>query len=416
MGKQLVELIGNKDIHHFLDEAKLNLATPVQEKGIPLFLKGGSLKVLAQTGTGKTLAYALPLIQKIKFLESSGNMPAKGSPRAIILSPTRELGQQIYTVLKSVSHHAKLRIRFLTSGKSGSKNSNLKEQGIDIVVGSPKRIQTSLERGELSAECLKYLILDESDQLLDNTFKNELEKIVSKLELEYVNVALYSATEMPYNGKICDDIFKNVEFSNLNLSDVHQVKSTLETFNIYLGQKEKEKMLKLFIKDQGTKGIVFVNKKEEVQKLIDLLDENDFGKKFFYIHGDMKKTERADSLKLFRSSKKSVLICTDIMARGLDIDKLDWVLNYDLPFEAVFYLHRSGRVGRSGNRGVVYNFVTGKDENLIARINEAIKNQSAIRISPIKNQKAQAKASKKSSAKSKPDKKKFKKTPRYKRK
>jgi superfamily II DNA/RNA helicase len=422
------------EISAFLKESSITKPTEVQQKAIPPFLKGEHLSVLAQTGSGKTLTYTLPIFHQLKSNDDDIPMDDQfGAPRAIILTPTRELNQQIFKVCKSVAHTAKLRIRQLVGGDKGKRSRRLQEEAFDILVCSPARLLSALERKEVLPKLLEILVLDEADQLLDMGFTRDLKKIISFIhkvnKAPLRQVALFSATWPAQYENFVEDVFHGLSFKEVICQGGVQLKRNIETFNIYLPQREKNKILEEFIaKEAKGTGLIFVNKKDDVLKLAQSLRSQFPKKNIIELHGNQKPSERKAAMDNFLKDK-GLMVASDIAARGLDVDNLAWVLNYDLPFEAVYYIHRCGRTGRAGRLGRVYNFVTSADIKLMGRINEAILSQSSLALKPLEAPKGSSmakKTQKKSTVKgeskkkvAKKTKKKSavrKKTPRYKKK
>lgn len=417
------------DINVFLKESKLKKPTEVQEKSIPHFLKNENLSVLAQTGTGKTLAYVLPLFQKLKLNDEDIPHDSQiGAPRGIVITPTRELNTQVFKVLKSVAHNCKLRIRDLVGGDKGKRSRRISEEAYDILVTSPGRLSSALERGEVKVDLLETLIFDEADQLLDMGFSKEVKKIVNfinkKLKGDGPQVALYSATWPAQYQNFLSMTFEGVPFKEVVCQGGVQLKRNIETYNIYLGVNEKKRMLSEFLNLEGKgTGVVFFNRKEDVLKQAEDIKKEFPSRKIHTLHGGLSLNERKQAFKVFRE-KGGILLASDIAARGLDIEELKWVLNFDLPFEAVYYVHRCGRTGRAGKLGKVYNFVTPSDSKLMVRINEAILSQSSLALKTLEPVKKKAPAKGRGTAKKaapsakKKHKKKVarKRTPRYKKK
>ena len=371
------------EIENFLEEASLKTPTEVQSKSITPLIKGESLSVLAQTGSGKTLAYALPLFHRLKLTDEEIDMDEQfGAPRAIIVTPTRELNQQVFKILKSIAHHAKLRVRTLVGGDKGKRSRQMNDAAFDILVTSPGRLLSALERKEVSPKLLELMVFDEADQLLDMGFSKEVKSIQEQIltinNAPIPQVALFSATWPAQYQNFVSEVFANNKFKEVICQGGVQLKRNIETFNIYLGVKEKHPLLEEFLKIQakGT-GVIFVNRKEDAVTVASFVKETFKKKKVFELHGDQKPNERKEAMSNFREDG-GILVATDIAARGIDITDLSWVLNYDLPFEAVYYVHRCGRTGRAGRQGKVYNFVTSADLNLMGRINEAILSQSSL--------------------------------------
>ncbi len=392
------ELLKNADLIKFIEDQGFKSPTPVQVKGIPLLANGESISLLGKTGTGKTLSYALPIVQSIKENEDRNAEPILGAPKAVIILPTKELTSQVYQVFKDISHFAKLRVRQLLGGEKGQKSRDLGTSAMDILITGPGRLAQMLEKKELSLSEVKYFILDEADTLLDMGFFKDIQKLWGYCEWDGCTVGLISATMPNDFDKFKEEVFSKVDFKMLEVGG-NSIKQDIETFNIDLGQKEKNQMTELFIDKQANgSGMIFCNRKETTTELYEFLKGKYPSKRFFILNGEMEAKDRNASMKKFRD-KGGIMVCTDIAARGIDIPSLNWVLNYDLPFEAVFYIHRSGRVGRGGRKGNVYNFVTSRDLNLIGRINESIKEQSLLKLTTI-NTKMQRELTKKKVARS----------------
>jgi superfamily II DNA/RNA helicase len=376
------DLLAHDELKAYIKEQGFAHPTPVQTKGIPVLAKKQSLSLLGKTGTGKTLSYALPIVQNVKNDEQSGIETKPGHPKAVIILPTKELTSQVFQVFKDISHFSKLRVRKLLGGEKGQKSRELSSQNFEILVTGPGRLAAMVEKKEISLADTRYIILDEADTLLDMGFFKEIKKLWGFCEWEGTTVGLISATMPNDFDRFKDEVFETIDFKMLEVGG-HALKQEIETFNIDLNFKEKNKMTKLFLEKQPAgSGMIFCNRKETTDEVFKFLKEEFPSKRFYILHGEMDAKERATSFKKFKE-KGGVMVCTDIAARGIDIPALGWVLNYDLPFEAVFYIHRSGRVGRGGRKGSVFNFVTSRDFNLIARINTSIKEQSLLKLTTI---------------------------------
>jgi len=402
----LAELYSRPEIKSYLEEKQLKKATPVQAKVAPAF-REHNLNVMAPTGSGKTLSFALPLMETLKDLEDQRGATVQiCAPRAIVLTPTRELGRQVYQVIKGIAHQAKCRVRFLAQGEGVKKEAQLVKETFDLLVCSPGRLAMMLKKGSFSLEQLEYMILDEADQILDMGFEKDLKSIYSYFpEERKTKVHLFTATHpVDYLERI-KSVFQERQFQVMQLDQVHELSPKVETYNIYLGPKEKNAMLETFIeKEAKGSGIVFINDKNVAKEVEKEIREKLPKKTFHLLHGEMTPQERRRSHEAF-TKKGGILLATDIAARGIDLPELAWVLNYDLPREPVYYIHRSGRVGRLGKVGHVYNFVTSSDVQLIDKINQAIQSQSALKLGrlkapgqskPAKSKKLSGKAPKKS--------------------
>ncbi len=372
-----------QDIEKFLKEAEIKKPTEVQGKVIPEFFKGENVSVLAQTGSGKTLSYALPIFQLLKINDEEIPQELQiGSPRAIVLTPTRELNQQVNKVFKSIAHHAKLRIRTLTGGDKGVISRRIADEAYDILVCSPSRLKSALERGEVKSSLLEILVFDEADQLLDMGFTKDIVRIHELIKKEYrespVQMGLFSATWPAQYKNFMAEVFPEYQFKEIVCQGGVQLKRNIDTYNIPLGIKDKPIMLESFLEQEGKgTGVIFINRKEEALKVFNQLVQKFPKRRMNLLHGALTQKERRDAFNEFRE-KGGILVATDIAARGLDVKGLAWVLNYDLPFEAVYYVHRCGRTGREGKLGKVFNFVTNADIKLMSRINEAILSQSSL--------------------------------------
>lgn len=405
------KILSHPSVLAFLKEHKMKNPTSIQSQVIPDFIKGKSVNVVAKTGSGKTLAFALPVCELLK--EDEANFPvadkktAFGKPRAVILAPTRELGLQLHKVFKSISHHAKMRIRLLAGGEGAKTNHLLARDNIDVLIATPGRLSNALKKKELNLKETKYIIMDEADQLLDMGFRKDLVNIYGSTDASLVHVGLFSATHSDELAEFCKTVFADVDFQLYNAEDKNKLTQSVRTFNIYVTDKEKNQMTEAFLKNQAKgRGIIFVNKHETVDALTLELAPKFPKMKFHSLHGEMEAKDRKKNYDRFLK-EGGILISTDITARGMHIDDLVWVMNYDLPFEAVYYIHRCGRVGRMNAEGFAYNLVTPKDVNIISRINEAIKNQTAMRLTSFDEAKfAGVKAAAKPKSSTKLDKKK----------
>lgn len=394
----------------YFSEYDIKGAKEIQKKSIPPFIDGDDLIVLSKTGSGKTLSYLLPVFQKLKILEKEGRHMEKASPQCVIIVPIKELAHQVSAEAKKISHHAKLRVKSAVGGQKGKRVQSFKSSSFDILVATPGRLHSMLKSKEINFKSLQMLVVDEADQLMDMGFTKDMLAIKSFIKTK-VQVAMFSATEPVDFSELTANVFSGYEFNRIHHSASLQTTSNIETFNISLEYTEKKSMLSQFLESEAKgSGVIFTNQKEiaeDVHKYMETISkEKKLKSKIYLIHGDVTEEARRRRMSDFRKSG-GILVTTDIMARGIDVKGLKWVLNYDLPFEAVYYVHRAGRVGRHGTIGLVYNFVTKKDQKLILKINESIASQTALNISPIavrggtsgSGNKASKKASKKTSKK-----------------
>ena len=405
------KIFSTPGLHSFLKEHDLTKPTNIQAKVIPDFMNGKSVNVIAKTGSGKTYCFALPVSEMLKLAEENESKSKDpkanlGKPKAVILAPTRELALQLQKIFKSISHHVKLRVRMLAGGDAAKNNHLLSRDNIDVLIASPGRLSNALKRKELNLKETKYLIMDEADQLLEMGFRKDLENIYSSCDDSLVHIGLFSATHSTSLDEFCRTIFSEIDFASYDSDEKNKLTQTVRTFNIYVKDNEKLKMTEAFIKNEAKgRGLIFVNKHDTVDKLLPELQAKFSKIKFHALHGEMEAKARKKAYDLFLK-EGGVLITTDITARGMDIEDLMWVMNFDLPFEAVYYIHRCGRVGRNQKEGFVYNLVTPKDINIVSRINEAIKNQTALKLTSFDEKKFAAIKAKEKPVEKKIDKKK----------
>lgn len=389
----------------YLEEAGIKTPSEVQAHVIPKLLDNKSLMVVAQTGSGKTLAYALPMVERLKALEvSEGMYQKKGMPQGLIIAPTKELAMQIQDVFKGIAHHAKIRVRMAIGGMTQNELSRLATQTFDILVATPSRAAAALKK--LSLDELKFLVFDESDTLFEMGFKKDIESILRHVEYDNCNISFFSATLPTSVELFLAEKFRKKNLEKVMLSDSHKVQTRIETFNMFVSLKEKLEMTAAFMKQSAQgRGIIFANQKNQVEEIGKFLKEKLPNLKMLILHGDLSSEDRLKNIKKFKQGTVQVLVASDVAARGIDVQDLQWVLNFNLPRNAEFYLHRCGRVGRMNNKGMVYNLITDKDAKLIALINESIKAQQGLNLDTIAKDMAQQARRKKRAAPAKKQKK-----------
>ncbi len=373
----------DEDFNSFYYEQKIKSPTDVQAKVIPMFMEGISTICLSQTGTGKTLAYALPISELIKRIEDEkGLNTRKASPYGVIVAPTKELAMQIHAVFKDISHHVKLRVRTLV-GVSKTKTT-ISTQEFEILIATPTKLARSVKRGEVKLDQTQYLVFDEADNLFEMGFKKDIESILYPINFERTKIHFFSATMPKEIEAYLNEKFKKNKLETVSMSTTHKVQQRVETYNVFVKVEEKEQMLKEFFKKTAKgRGILFCNQKNQVALLEIFFKEQLPDVRFTTLHGNLSEKDRLANHKSFTAGKKQVLIATDVAARGIDIKDIEWVLNYYLPKTPIYYLHRCGRTARASRAGAVFNFVTTHDAKIITNINESIKNQSEMSIEVI---------------------------------
>lgn len=342
------ELNLTNEIVKAIDDLKFEYTTEIQSKAIPIMKEGRDLMGLSQTGSGKTLAFAIPIIETIN---------SSKKVEALVLCPTRELALQIEEVFFKLTKYRKdLNILSVYGGSSIENQMRALRKGVNIVIGTPGRVMDLIKRKCLHLEALKMAVLDEADEMLNMGFKEDVEEIF-KYTPDYKQVALFSATMPKEIVNISKNIQKDPEIIRINKKDV-TVKSIDQYYLNIKGSEKKQALLNLLYKHQPNSALIFANTKRMVDDLQEYLGEKDL--KINKLHGDMSQAERTRVLNSFKENKINILIASDVAARGIDVNDIEIVFNYDLPQTHEYYVHRIGRTGRAGKTGIAYTFVNGK--------------------------------------------------------
>ncbi len=349
--------------------SKLGFSEPteIQERALPALLKGDSVVGIAETGSGKTLAYALPALQLVKQLEESGNAVAEpGLPRAIVLVPASDLGEQVSRVFKDFTHDTRVRVRVALGGMKMAVVRRNVAQPFEILIATPGRLEQLLEKGHVSLGDVRFLVCDEADQILDQGFLPAVRRILRRTPDER-QLALFSATVSHAVQDLVKEMFADAEF--IETKGKHRPVESLVTINRDVPKGVRFPILQEILDDGGSLDggtLIFSNTREQCDNLYEQLEEHGYDCSVY--RGDMDKVERRSNLQEFRDGRIEILICTDLAARGLDVENVARVINYHLPRELKNYLHRVGRTARAGREGKVYNLVTQRDKNLIQRL------------------------------------------------
>lgn len=350
----------SKNIVATLTTLGFTTPTPIQEKGIPVVLGGRDLIGLAQTGTGKTAAFGLPMIE---MLLKDEKRPDNRTTRALILAPTRELVNQIGDNLRSYLRRLPLKINQVVGGASIGKQQMQLEKGTDILVATPGRLLDLIARNAISLRAVRYLVLDEADQMLDLGFIHDLRKI-SKMVPPKRQTLLFSATMPPSIADLAASFLTDP--LKVAVSPPGKAADKVEQHvHFVAGQNAKTEMLKKILNDNPDgRSIVFLRTKHGAEKLMKHLDAT--GYSVASIHGNKSQGQRERALKGFRDGEIKTLIATDVAARGIDIPAVSHVFNYDLPEVPDAYVHRIGRTARAGRDGIAIAFC-GPDEGRLLR-------------------------------------------------
>jgi ATP-dependent RNA helicase DeaD len=342
----------SEDIAKAMDDMGWEEPTPIQTEAIPPGLEGIDMFAQAQTGTGKTGVFGTIILQR--------TAPKQKLPSAIILVPTRELANQVADQITNISKYTGHESVPIYGGASIEGQIKNLEKGADIIAGTPGRVKDMINRGILNLSKIEIMVLDEADRMLDMGFIEDIEAILSSMPKSRQTM-LFSATMSEDVKRLASDyMIKPKEFS---VSRDEVVLDLTKQFYIPVGRRNKSWALTRILDIDKPKAIIFC----QTKKMVDILDERltqlDYRVKA--IHGDMPQTKREKVLKDFREDKIQILIATDVAARGLDIDDISYVINYDMPEEVETYIHRIGRTGRAGKEGVAISFVTSEEEHLV---------------------------------------------------
>ncbi|MCG9694582.1 DEAD/DEAH box helicase [Vibrio sp. Isolate22] len=348
-----------------LTECGYEKLTPIQQKAIPMARKGHDIFATAQTGTGKTAAFSLPVIQ---HLLNSGKKASRGTARGLILAPTRELAAQIAQNIKDYVKYTELSVSAVYGGNKMSSQARQLELGVDILVATPGRLEEHLEAGNVSIANLEFLVFDEADRILDMGFINAVRKIMLDVETS-PQIMMFSATTSTQLNQLSVDILRKPKRIS-----VERENSTAATVGHVVYPVDQERKTELLSELIGRKNwrqvLVFVNYKETANEVVKELKLD--GIKAVLCHGDKAQSARRRALDDFKEGKARVMVATDVAARGLDIEDLPHVINYDMPFLAEDYVHRIGRTGRAGKQGHAVSFVNREEELTVVQVEKLI--------------------------------------------
>ena len=373
------ELDINDDLLDALDIMNFVECTPIQERAIPLVLEGHDLLASAQTGTGKTAAYLLPVLE----LLSRGGSP-ENKVNALVLVPTRELAQQVDQLLAGFAYYQDTTWIAIYGGNDGvafAQQQRALEQGGDIAIATPGRLLSLLRHCKVDLSHVDFLILDEADRMLDIGFYDDIMEIISYLPKERQTL-MFSATFPKEVEKLARQVLNNPAEVKIAVSKPAEG----ITQSVYILHEEQKLPLLLQITDnrvqitdnsqfsilnsQFNKGIIFASSKDKVRDLYHSLRR--LGVKVAQIHSDLENAERTQTLLNFKNNKIQLLVATDVVSRGIDIDDIEFVVNYDVPAQPEDYVHRIGRTARAGARGEGITFVTPKDKPRLDKIEKLL--------------------------------------------
>lgn len=341
-------------------------ATPIQQQAVPLILNKKDLIACAQTGTGKTGAYLLPIMNMIVETENRHN-------NTLILAPTRELAQQIDLQVEALSYFTNISSLTVYGGGDGIAYEQQKRsmrEGVDIIIATPGRLISHLSSGVLKLDQLQHLVLDEADRMLDMGFYDDIMRIVSYLPQKRQTV-MFSATMPPKIRKLAASLLKHPEQVNIAISK--PAEGILQQI-YFVHDEQKIQLLTGILKDDAYKSvIIFASTKEKVKNLGKVF--RNLGLKAEAFHSDLGQKERESILLKFKNRQLPILIGTDVLSRGIDVEGIDLVVNFDVPHDAEDYVHRIGRTARAATKGTAITLVNSRDKRKLTSIEKLIEKQ-----------------------------------------
>ncbi|AOE50924.1 DEAD/DEAH box helicase [Kangiella sediminilitoris] len=346
--------------------------SPIQQKAIPLILAGEDIMAAAQTGTGKTAGFALPMLQRL----SEGKRPAGNSARSLILAPTRELAEQVHQSVQKYAANLSLKSMVVYGGVKINPQMLKLRKGTDVLVATPGRLLDLMEKNAVRFDDLELLVLDEADRMLDMGFLPSIKRIIGKLPKQRQTL-LFSATFSESIKKLSQQFLNNPKL--IETETTNTTASTVKQWIHPVDKKQKAALLSHLIEDhRWHQLLVFVRTRRGANRLSLALEKR--GIKATSIHGGKSQNARNRALQEFKSGKVHALVATDVAARGLDIDQMPVVVNYDLPNVAEDYVHRIGRTGRAGEKGHAISLVSADEVDDLKAIQNLIQKQLERRI------------------------------------
>jgi ATP-dependent RNA helicase RhlE len=354
----------SEDIKHNLAKLGFKRPTDIQFKSIPSILKGEDVLAIAQTGTGKTAAFAIPLIDKIHRQKSSKR---DTGIKGLVMVPTRELATQIGEVFTSIAKHTKVKTFALIGGVEQDAQLKKLQDGIDILITTPGRMFDLIHQGYINLERVETLVLDEADHMLDLGFIKDIQ-YVKKMLVRRHQTLFFSATINPEIKKLAFSQVKSTAI-RIQISPDDPVSANVSHAVMFVEMDDKRFFLESFIKENpDSKIIIFVRTRVRAERVAKAMDCVSIPS--ITIHGEKDQAERSDAMKKFKDGECRILIATDVSARGIDIPDVNYVINYDLPEKAENYVHRVGRTGRGVNKGIALSFCSEDEKELLTEIQQ----------------------------------------------
>lgn len=344
-----------------IEEKGYTIPTPIQEKAIPVALAGKDVLGCAQTGTGKTASFAIPIIQ---LLQGGKEKISSRGIKALILTPTRELALQISECIEDYAKYTPIRHGVIFGGVNQRPQVDRLQKGIDILVATPGRLLDLMNQGYVHLDQVSYFVLDEADRMLDMGFIHDIKRILPKLPKEKQTL-FFSATMPATIVSLTDSLLKNPV--KISITPESPTVDAIEQFVYFVEKAEKGRLLvSLLRRAENQSVLVFSRTKHNADRIVRVLSKAGIGSQA--IHGNKSQAARQSALGNFKSGKTKVMVATDIAARGIDINELPLVINYDLPDVPETYVHRIGRTGRAGNAGTALTFCSQEERKLVSSI------------------------------------------------
>jgi len=346
-----------------ISDAGYTTPTPIQQQAIPYVNAGRDVLGCAQTGTGKTAGFALPMIDKLTAGRARARMP-----RSLVLEPTRELATQVEVAFETYGKYHKLTTALLIGGESFGDQERKLDRGVDVLIATPGRMLDLFERGKILLSDVRVLVIDEADRMLDMGFIPDVERIVGFLPKN--RQTLFFSATMPTEIRRLADAFLNFPVE-VSVAPPASPAETVAQSLIVVQPEEKRESLRRLIRSEDVKNaLIFCNRKKDVDILFKSLVKHGFDAAA--LHGDMVQSKRTETLERFKNNEIRLLVCSDVAARGLDIQGLSHVFNFDVPYHAEDYVHRIGRTGRAGREGRSFTLASPEDGKNVAAIQKLI--------------------------------------------
>jgi superfamily II DNA/RNA helicase len=361
------------EILRAVDEVGYTTPTPIQAQAIPYVLMGRDVLGIAQTGTGKTAGFTLPMIEIL----ASGRARAR-MPRSLILEPTRELAAQVAENFELYGKYEKLSYALLIGGESFEDQIKKLDRGVDVLIATPGRMLDLFERGKVLLADVKILVIDEADRMLDMGFIPDIERIVGLLP-PLRQTLFFSATMPPEIRRLSDAFLSNPK--QISVAPPATTADTVEQAIVIVEAEDKRRALRHLLRQEDVKSaFVFCNRKRDVSVVFKSLQKHGFN--VGQLHGDMVQSMRNETLDRFRRGEIATLVCSDVAARGIDVSDIGHVFNFDVPIHADDYVHRVGRTGRAGKAGKAYTIATPEESRFVKAIETLTKKQIPLLVLP----------------------------------